>query len=152
MPKIAKLVQSPRESAVIVELKDDEVAMLTGMMGGCCSIVVLWGGLGPAGFNRVRGHHAGGGPGNVAWDALLKDVPPGPETKVVMSCAPADYSGPYSYIDPVKEELTKRGYGCRRSFEMYANAYIDRNGAARPFDEAREAGFEIRNKDARPIF
>jgi hypothetical protein len=152
MKKIAKLVQSPEVKAVIVDLEDDEIAILTGVMGGCCSIIVLWGGLNENGYKKVRGHHAGGGPGNLNWGLLLKGVPNNENTKIVMSCAPCDYTGEYSYTGKVKDALKDLEFKCKRSFCNFSNALIDRHGTAFPFDEmAKGANYEIRNKNARFI-
>ncbi|MGC4061229.1 MAG: hypothetical protein QM749_10465 [Aquabacterium sp.] len=154
MPKIAQLVQSPEDEAVIVELVPDEEGILTGFMGGCCSVVVLWGGLDTDGYKCVRGHHAGGGPEAVAWSKLFAGVPAGGDVKLVMACAPGDFTGPYSYQNKVNAALDERGFKGAREYHGFANAYIARGGWALPFSELEKKGgaFTIRNKDATPVF
>lgn len=147
--KIAKLVQSPIDQAVIVDLEANEKAILTGVMGGCCSIVVLWGkNIDGSGYQNVRGHHAGGGPGNLNWDLLLKGVKSGASTKVVMSCAKNDYT---NYTQKVKVALTENNMQCRKAFYLFSNAYIDRNGDASNFNDMKSASYTIRNENARFI-
>ena len=148
---IAKLIQSPRDNSRIVDLNPDEVAMITGVMGGCCSVVLLWGQyIDGTGYQHVRGQHAGGGPENFDWDSLLNDVPSGVGTQLVMSCAPSDYG---SYILKIREALSERQFLCRRDFRKYCNAYVGRDSRSRDFDEAREASkFRIHNKGAPIVF
>lgn len=152
MKKIAKLVQSPKDRARIVDLEDNEIAILTGDMGGCCSIIVLWGGLGKNGYKNVRGHHASGGPGNLNWDELLKGARNNPHTKIVMSCAPSVYTGYSDYPGKVKAALKKEKIRCKRVFCAFTNALVDRHGSALPFDEMGKGGnYDIRNKGERAI-
>jgi hypothetical protein len=64
--KIAELSMTTREDAIIVDLAQDESGIVTGNMGACCSVVLLWGltfldGM-TVRYLYARGHHAGGGP------------------------------------------------------------------------------------------
>jgi hypothetical protein len=151
--KIAQLVQSPKDKAFIVQLDRNEVGIITGVMNGCCSVVVLWGNFSrKSGYENMRGHHAGGGPDNLNWDKLLDGVPNCPQSRFVMSCAPPDYTGDYNYIIKVDKALKERGFQGKGSAYGFSNAYVNRFGQARPFNEAEEGkSFTIRNKDARFI-
>lgn len=158
--KIAKLVQSPEDKAVIVTLKKSEVGILSGVMGGCCSIIVLWDyDEDTKTYKGVRGHHAGGGPGNLNWGGLLADVPPGAGTLIIMSCAPNDYTGDFSYIGKVKRALKEdlpRNFQAKRKFLNYTNVYVTRNGKAKKIvDDSAfrdETKFKVRNMNKSPIF
>lgn len=153
---IATLVMSPRENAFIVDLAQDELALITGQMGGCCSLVVLWGNLDQdKGFANLRGQHAGGGPGNFNWDALKKDVPNTTHTRYVMACAPGDFTEPNSYVGKVKAALAEEKL-VWTAIDMHgiSNAYIDRFGTATDFEKKEKPsdGYEIRNADERMRF
>lgn len=147
--KMAQLTQSPRDKSVIVTLQLDEEAIITGDMGGCCSVILLW--KKPINNDRcfgVRGHHASGGPGNLDWDGLLDKVPTKDiHTKLVMSCAPADYT---SYIDKVKDALAEREIKIRRTFLNYSNAVVYRDGSSESYANLNRKDLLIR-KDPRPF-
>lgn len=153
--RIVKLIQSPRNNSRIINLDADEQGILTGLMGGCCSVVLLWGNfVQGVGYDNMRGHHASGGPGNLDWDALTLNVPNLANTKLVMACAPADFSAPgYGYLAAVmaavqERQLIYRGGGAH----AFSNALINRLGSARPFDVAlEERNYTIRNANAVPI-
>lgn len=146
--KIAKLVQSPKEEAVVVTLKKDEVGMLSSDMN------VLWKyDDDTKSYKKMRGHHAGGGPGNLDWEALLEGVPSGAGTQIVTSCHKNDYD---LYIGKVKRALKKDldDFQAKRKFLDFTNVYVTRNGKAKDIDDndySDEKKFTVRNKDKRMI-
>jgi hypothetical protein len=120
-PKVVQLVQSTKDKPVVVDLAADEVAMITGDMGGCVSVVVLWNPVDGV-FQNVRGHHAAGGPGAVNWDELMAGVPEGQDTLLVI--APADKMTE-TEMATLKADL-KAQVKTRRKFVNHMNCFIDR--------------------------
>lgn len=111
--KIVQLRQSPREKSYIFDLQDDEVAMVTGAMGGCVSVIILWG-ISGGRFSHVRGHHGSGGIDAVDWDSLKAGVPKNdPTVLVVVAYAPGETS--YG-IEKIRGEVSKKTAGTRRVF------------------------------------
>ncbi|MCR6501782.1 hypothetical protein MUO32_22340 [Shinella sp. CPCC 101442] len=147
--KMAQLTQSPRDKAIIVTLQAGEEAIITGVMGGCCSVVLLWNKpINTNNYFNARGHHAGGGPGNLDWDGLLDGVDTNDfNTKLVMSCAPDDY---VSYIEKVKDALAGKNIKIRRAFLNLTNAVIYRTGDYADFNNLDASTLLIR-KDPRPF-
>jgi hypothetical protein len=143
-PKIAQLVQSPKgDDAEIVNLAAEEVAVITGDMGGCVSVVVLWNPVNGV-FQNVRGHHASGGAANLDWDAVMEGVPAGQNTLVVMAYSRTTDE---SDVKRVREAVDKQ-VKTRRSFVMHTNCMVDRNSPTptiRDFDQNAEgANYRIR--------
>jgi len=91
-PKIAKLEQSTKKKSVIINLSDDEVGILTGEMGGCCSVILLWNPDKKGTYQNVRGQHADADPENLDWDELVKDVPNDlKKAKMIVLCGPDNF-------------------------------------------------------------
>lgn len=108
--KIAKLVQSggtANDPAVIVTLRADQEAMATGLMGGCCSAILLWGWDAQRGrYQNMRGHHADADPGHIAWQGLIAGVPNDPQqAKLIIACAKDNLDGTYGYRGKVEKAL-----------------------------------------------
>ncbi|MEZ5825055.1 MAG: hypothetical protein R3C97_10040 [Geminicoccaceae bacterium] len=146
MPKkIAELVQSPKDKAVIVELAADEVAMVTGMMGGCVSVIVLTNPQNDK-FQTVRGHHGSGGVRNVNWDELLNGAKLGANDLVVFGYSPDEHEEEVKRIQAAAKAVGQ-AKGTRHVFAAYSNVYVDRKSphpTVREFKSAEEAGFEVR--------
>jgi hypothetical protein len=144
-PKIAQLVQSPKgDEAVIVELAADEAAIVTGTMGGCVSVVVLWHPVDGV-FQNVRGHHASGGAAGLDWDKLMRGVPAGDDTLIVVA---------YSQLTDKDEHDKKRVEAAaddqvkaRRVTVVHSNCLIDRKSPTPTVSEFKlvdEDKYEIR--------
>jgi hypothetical protein len=141
-PNIAELVQSPLDQAVIIDLAANEVAVVTGTMNGCVSVVVLWNPVNGV-FQNVRGHHAGGGPGNIDWAQLLQGVPLDQNTLIVM--AHGDSTTEYDVTN--LRAAVGQHPGTRRSFVKHSNCYIDRkspNPTMREIDTSEYAKYNVR--------
>jgi hypothetical protein len=126
MPDIVKLIQSPLDRAVIVDAQDNEEGILTGDMGGCYSVVVLWGRNNETGnFQHMRGHHASGGAGNLDWDTLLNGVP--------NDCAIVGITNPdnQQYDEPrVDAQIDARRPNATKNLCAYTDALVNRTGMA----------------------
>jgi hypothetical protein len=96
-PKIAELVQSTIARPIIVEKAADEVGLATGMMGGCVSVIYLYGrAIGPQQNGEwlyMRGQHGSGGIGNINWQTLLAGLTPTANDRaVVVSASRTDFT------------------------------------------------------------
>jgi hypothetical protein len=141
--KIAQLAQSGKDAPIIVDLEDDEVGMYTGMMGGCCAVVVLWN-QDPVThrYRNVRGQHGAGGPGALNWGLLLQGVPTDGTSRVVIACAPGDFApgpgesalGHPRYVAKVETMLAGEHYQGASDFHPKANALVDRSGTVEQLD------------------
>jgi hypothetical protein len=140
---IAELVQSPRARSVIIDLAANEVAVVTGRMNGCVSVILLWNPVNGV-FQNVRGHHAGGGVGNVDWTALKAGVPLNATTLVVV----AYLKGETEYgLGQIRDEVAANLTGVRRMFAESPNCFVDRvspNATVRNFDDAEYANYIVR--------
>ena len=84
---------TPGERALVANLEPQEQALITGTMGGCCSLVFLWEkAVDQNYYNRVRGQHGAGGPQALDFATLAADVPTNKNTIMIMICAPADFA------------------------------------------------------------
>lgn len=141
-PNIAELVQSPLDGSVIINLNPNEVAVVTGTMNGCISVVVLWNPVNGV-FQNVRGHHAGGGPGNIDWAQLLQGVPLNTNTLIVL--AYGDSTSAYDLTN--LRTAVDQHPGTRRSFVKHSNCYIDRKSPAptvREIDSSEYSKYNVR--------
>jgi len=140
--KIAQLVQSPKDKAIIVNLAMGEEAIITGTMAGCCSVVVQWGHfVNASGYRYMRGHHGGGGPGAINWELLFDKVPNSVATRMVMSCAKMDFK---LYVPKVKAALLKNKIIVTPKFFATENAYIGRDKSIVDYKSLDPDDFKIR--------
>ena len=148
-PKILELTQSGNDKAVVIgELADDEVAMMTGSMGGCVSAIVLWDRAASGDYRRMRGQHGSGGEGAIDWQRLLGGVPEDGSATIVVSMAD---SGSTYEQDRVKKKLADRNFAVE--FVMSSNLLVYRDGTNEDLVRLRDDGlayserFEIRKEE-----
>ena len=114
-PKIAQLVQRARERAITVEKAADEVGLRTGPMGGCVSVIYLYGraiGTDQSGeWLYMGGQHGSGGTHNINWEQLFANLTPTPNDRAWVIAAPG---AAYSFKDHEVTEglLTVPGASC----------------------------------------
>ena len=89
-PKHAtQLIQSPGHVNRIIDALPRDRAIFTGVMGGCCSVILCWQQAGRE-YQHMRGYHGGGGPGNIPWPQFVAGVPNNGFTLAWIAAAPAD--------------------------------------------------------------
>lgn len=142
--KVVQMRMSPFDDPAIFEVNQDEEGLITGVMGGCCSVVLLSGTYTTGrGFNKISGQHGAGGPGALNWPELLKGFDTSINNKIVMSCAASDYE---NYIEKIKAAMTANGVRCRRDFHKYSDAIVWRDGSVQEYTFAlsRSRNLEVR--------
>ena len=142
--KAVQMRMSPYDDPAVFDMRQDEEGIITNEMGGCCSVILMWGVYTTGrGFNNIRGQHGAGGPGALNWGELLRGFDRSVQNKIVMSCAPSDYA---NYIDRIKTQLSENRIQCRRDFLQYTNAIVWRDGSSQAYSytTARDRNLEIR--------
>lgn len=127
--KVAQLTQSSKENPKILDIRDDEEAIVTDYMGGCYSIVVLWDKQ-DGKYIQMRGQHGAGSDTALHWDHLLEGVPS--DCDIIGSTDPSD---DISFSENrIKEIFLQRGLTGKLNLYNFANAYIDRSGFVKNVD------------------
>jgi hypothetical protein len=153
--KIAELRQSggtKNDLPVIVNLADDEEAMMTGAMNGCCSAIVLWNPDANGRYQNVRGHHADASPENIDWSQLLEGVPnDAAKAKLIIVCSPdnlnpADHYNYKNKVDKAVPTLFGRKVVCnlKPEFHGFTNGLVSREGTVGDFQKLNPEDYEIR--------
>jgi hypothetical protein len=144
--KIVRLRQSPRDNSSIFDLNDDEDAMVTGPMGGCVSVILLWGAAGGR-FAHVRGHHGSGGVDAIDWASLKAGVPAGANAAdVLVVAAYSPDETPYS-LQGIRDAIGNEMPGTRRVFAAHSDCYVGRtapNPEVRQYASSEDGNFDIR--------
>lgn len=151
--KIAEMPQSSvvQDDVIIVDLLDDEEAIWTGAMNGCCSVIFLWN-LDPVTgrYGRVRGQHGAGGPRALDWAKLAKDVPK--DAKMIMACNKAQFgrgNDGQDYVQMVKDMMTDLKITVReRTFSDEEPILVDRKGAITQLGNPDFAKYMVRTPTA----
>lgn len=120
---------NPHAPAQILPAHDNQV--LTGAMGDCVSVIVLYNPVGGV-YQNVRGYHGGGGLGNVNFNSLFNGVPNLPTTQIIMVSGTLQNSfyATTTNRDRMRQEANHAGLNnahihCRHGFPT---ATIDRHG------------------------
>lgn len=154
--KIVELRQSggtKNDPPCIVNLADDEEAMMTGVMVGCCSAIVLWNPDANGRYRNVRGHHADASPAHIDWSQLLEGVPnDAAKAKLIIVCSPDNLNpaDDYNYRNKVNEALPDLLVGnvaCALVPEFHGlnNGLVSRAGTVSDFQQLDPEDYEIRN-------
>ena len=113
---------------------DNEV--VTGHMGDCVSVIVLFNPNAMGNYASVRGYHGGGGLGNVNYNSLFAGVPNLADTRIIMVSGSLQNShfARNENQNELNNQRMNHGLGNAQVqyFHAMGNARIDRRGMVRP--------------------
>lgn len=140
---VRQLIQTPEDGAEIVELLYGDGGFITGPMGGCASVIVLWQRANGGDFTRGRGHHASGGALAMNYQELFRGI---------SAATPKTVIGIYSIdndLARIKQALDDLGIQDVQIVKS-SNAFVARDGSIKRSEDGGLKwidGFNVLNKE-----
>lgn len=122
--------QSRSEGQRAENLPDDYDVMVTGSMGECVSVIVLWGRDGNR-YRHVRGYHGFGGIAAVDTQSLFEGVPDDEGTLAVICRSPTSSDSEFA-TGELNECQAHLPHAIWVRYKNASNYQIDRAGECRP--------------------